>query len=89
MDAHYNGHLIRVSALRVPHTAQWTFALVLLNHGADEGVKTFTDYGGRFDTPGDAVSRGYDFAMKWIDDSRNIFIEEFNRLQRNRLLMVY
>jgi hypothetical protein len=70
MEAHYDGHLIRVSALRVPHTAQWTFALVVSNHGADEGVKTFTDYGGRFDTAGDAVSRGYDFAMKWIDEDR-------------------
>jgi hypothetical protein len=80
MEAHYDGHLIRVSALRVPYTAQWTFALVLLNHGADEGVKTYTDYGGRFDTAGDAVSRGYDFAMNGLTRrSRNILIEELNR----------
>jgi hypothetical protein len=39
--------------------------------------------------PRAAVSRGYDFAMKWIDDEQKHFIEELNRLQRNRLLMVY
>jgi hypothetical protein len=50
MEAHYNGHLIRVSALRVPRTPCWTFALVVSKHGADAGVKTFTHYGGRFDT---------------------------------------
>jgi hypothetical protein len=76
MEAHYNGHLIRVSALRVPHTAQWTFALVVLRYGADGDVKTFTDYGGRFDTADDAVSRGYDFAMKWIDNGKPDVFEE-------------
>jgi hypothetical protein len=70
MEAQYNGHVIRVSAVRVPHKAQWTFALVVLTHGAEPIIKTFTEYGGRFDTADDAISRGYDFAMKWIDDGK-------------------
>jgi hypothetical protein len=76
MEAHYNGHVIRVSALRVPRTHQWTFAWVVWKQGADPGVKTFTDYGGRFDTADDAISRGYDFAMKWIDDGKPDLFEE-------------
>ena len=76
MEAHYNGHVIRVSALRVPHTHQWTFKWVVSKQGADPGVKTFTDYGGRFDTADDAISRGYDFAMKWIDDGKPDPFEE-------------
>jgi hypothetical protein len=66
-----------VPGMRVPHTAQWTFTLGVSNHGADERVKTFTDYGGRFDTAGDAVSRGYDFAMKWIEKNRpNLLVRQ-------------
>ena len=76
MEAHYNGHVIRVSALRVPHTHHWTFTWVISQQGADAGVKTFTDYGGRFDTADDAISRGYDFAMKWIDDGKPDLFEE-------------
>jgi hypothetical protein len=70
VEVYYEGHLVRVSALGVPHTAQWTFSLVVMNQRADEGVQTFTDYGARFDTADDAVPRGYDFAMKWIDDGQ-------------------
>ena len=77
METHYNGHVIRVSALRVPHSAHWTFALVVSKQGSDgAGVKTFTDYGGRFDTAEDATSRGYDFAMKWVDDGKPDLSEE-------------
>ena len=76
MEAHYNGHVIRVSALRVPHTHQWTFTWVVCKQGGDGGVKTFTDYGGRFETADDAISRGYDFAMKWIDDGKPDLLEE-------------
>jgi hypothetical protein len=76
MQAHYNGHVIRVSALRVPHSARWTFALIVCEQGIDGGVKTFTDYRGRFDTANDAISRGYDFAMKWIDAGKPDSFEE-------------
>ena len=76
MEAHYNGHVIRVSALRVPHTQHWTFTWVISEEAADAGVKTFTDYSGRFDTADDAISRGYDFAMKWIDDGKPDLFEE-------------
>ena len=76
MEAHYNGHVIRVSAVRVPRTHRWTFTWVVSKQGADPGVKTFTDYGGRFDTADDAISRGYDFAMKWIDDGQPALLEE-------------
>ena len=76
MEAHYNGHVIRVSAVRVPHTHQWTFKWVVSKQGADPGVKTFTDYGGRFDTADDAISRGYDFAMKWINDGKPALLKE-------------
>jgi hypothetical protein len=76
MQAHYNGHVIRVSALRVPHSGRWTFALNICEHGIGERVKTFTDYGGRFDTADDAISRGYDFAMKWIDAGKPDSFEE-------------
>jgi hypothetical protein len=76
MEARYNGHVIRVSALRVPHTHQWTFTWVVSKQGVDGGVKTFTDYGGRFNTADDAISRGYDFAMKWIDDGKPDLFEE-------------
>jgi hypothetical protein len=76
MEAHYNGNVIRVSALRVPHKHQWTFTWVVWKPGAEAGVKTFTDYAGRFDTADDAISRGYDFAMKWIDDGKPDLLEE-------------
>ena len=76
MEARYNGYVIRVSALRVPQKHQWTFTWVVSKSGAEAGVKTFTDYGGRFDTAEDAISRGYDFAMKWIDDGQPDFLEE-------------
>ena len=76
MQARYNGHVIRVSALRVPHSARWTFALIVCEQGIGGGVKTFTDYGGRFDTANDAISRGYDFAMKWIDAGKPDSFEE-------------
>jgi hypothetical protein len=76
MEAQYNGYVIRVSALRVPHTHLWTFTWVVSKPGGDAGVKTFTDYGGRFDTADDAISRGYDFAMKWINDGKPALLEE-------------
>ena len=76
MEAHYNGYVIRVSALRVPHTHQWTFTWVVSKPGAEENVETFTDYASRFDTADDAISRGYDFAMKWIDDGKPDLLEE-------------
>ena len=75
MEAHYNGHVIRVSAVRVPHTIQWTYAWVVSKDGAQAGVTTFTHYGGRFDTADDAISRGYDFAMEWIDDGKPTLLE--------------
>jgi hypothetical protein len=76
MEANYNGHVVRVSALRVPHTHLWTFTWVVSKQDPDPGVKTFTHYGGRFDTADDAISRGYDFAMKWIDDGKPALFEE-------------
>jgi hypothetical protein len=76
MEAHYNGHVIRVSALRVPHSHQWTFTWVISKAGADTGVKTYTDYGARFATAEDAISRGYDFAMKWIDEGKPDLLQE-------------
>ncbi len=76
MEAHYNGHVIRVTAVRVPHTIQWTFALVVSKDGAEAGVTTFTHYGRRFDAAADAISRGYDFAMEWIDDGKPEPLEE-------------
>ena len=76
MEAHYNGHVIRVSALRVPHTHLWTFTWVVSKQDPDPGVKTFTHYGGRFDTADDAISRGYDFAMKWINDGKPALLKE-------------
>ena len=76
MEAHYNGHVIRVSALRVPHSHQWTFTWVISKAGADAGVKTFTNYGARFATADDAISRGYDFAMKWIDAGKPDLLQE-------------
>ena len=76
MEAHYNGHVIRVSALRVPLSHQWTFTWVISKAGADAGVKTFTNYGARFATADDAISRGYDFAMKWIDDGKPDLLQE-------------
>ena len=71
MQAHYNGHVLRVSAVRVPESTQWTFfALVLWSFGTDGRVKSFARHGLEFGTAEAAVSEELDFAMKWIDEGK-------------------
>jgi hypothetical protein len=71
MEAHYNGHVIRVSVGRVPETDHWTFfVLVLWNSGNDGRVKSFARHGFEFGTAEAAMTEGFDFAMKWIDDGK-------------------
>ena len=77
MEAHYNGHVIRVSAVRVPQTGCWRFLLwIHWNLHRDTGAKAMLHHGLEFETPAEALQAGVDFAMKWIDDGKQDFFKE-------------
>ena len=73
MEAHYHGHVIRVTALPIPEAATWTFsALVTWTQGTQQRVKLFLQQEDQFATAKDAVRRGLEVATNWIIEGKPI-----------------
>jgi hypothetical protein len=66
-EAHYNKHLIRVTALRIPGTTLWRFsAIIIWRQQTLERAKLFLQDQQEFTSANDAVRCGLELATDWI-----------------------
>ena len=66
-EAHYNKHLIRVTALRIPGMTLWRFsAIVIWRQQTLDRAKLFLQNQQEFTSANDAVRCGLELATNWI-----------------------
>lgn len=71
MVAHYKGHTIWVSAVRIPQTDRWTLrSFVSWKIGNNSGEETIVHADLEFGTVEEAMHIGVEFAIKWIDEGK-------------------
>ena len=77
MGAHYKGHSIRVSAVRIPQTGRWIVrSFVSWNFANNSGEEPIVHTDLEFGTVKEAMHAGVEFAIKWIDDGKQDFFTE-------------
>ena len=70
-EAHYNGHVIRVTALAIAGTATWKFsAIVVWRQQRLQRAKLFLQNQQKFTAADDAVRCGLELATNWILDGK-------------------
>jgi hypothetical protein len=77
MEAHYKGHTIRVSAVRIPQNGRWTVRSWVSWASPNDSVEKMivhTDL--EFGNPEEALQAGVDFAIRWIDNREQDFLTE-------------
>ena len=71
IEAHYDGHLIQVTALAIPETPTWRCSVIVIWNEQTLGrAKLFLQHSHEFTTTNDAVRCGLEMATNWIIDGK-------------------
>ena len=79
MEAHYNGHTIRITPIPLGTKDSWTFsALVLWGEGLQLRTKLFLRHGCHFTSETDALKRALEIVTLWINRGIDVFVLLFS-----------
>jgi hypothetical protein len=81
MEAHYNGHTIRITPIPIGTKDIWTFsALVVWGEGLQRRTKLFIRHGCHFSSENEALKRALEIVSMWTNRGMDVSVLLFSSL---------